>query len=300
MPPSPLARTPTPRLTGGALGVAATLALAALGSNAQAATESRFFITSDGVKLHYLEAGPADAQTVVFIPGWRMPAWIWDQQIEAFSRDRHVVAFDPRGQGESDAPPQGYDPSRRGKDIGELIDHLGPKPVLVVAWSLGVLDTLAYVADRGDRQIAGLVLVDNSIGEEPAPVAAIHSTGAAHEKPPEREMHDFVRGMFHTPQSEAYLDRLTEASLRTPEKAAKALRTYPAPRTYWRDAIYSTGKPVLYVVRPRWEAQAANLERKHAATEVAVFDHAGHALFVDEPEKFDATVQGFIKRKVWP
>ena len=86
----------------------------------------------------------------------------------------------------------------------------------------------------------------------------------------------------------------------TPEKAAKELRTYPAPRTFWRDAIYSTGKPVLYVVRPRWEAQAANLERKHKATEVAVFDHAGHALFVDEPEKFDATVEAFIKRKVWP
>jgi non-heme chloroperoxidase len=292
-PPRLKLQLPARRLAAGALGMAvAWVAGAALA----AAPESRFFTTSDGVRLHYLEAGPAQAETVVFIPGWRMPAWIWGQQIEEFSHDRHVIAFDPRGQGDSDAPPSGYDPERRGKDIGELIDHLGPKPVLVVAWSLGVLDTLAYVSNHGDHQIAGLVLVDNSVGEEPAPVAPAYPAL----RKGEPSMHDFVRGMFHTPQSEAYLDRLTEASLRTPEKAAKALKTYPAPRTYWRDAIYSTGKPVLYVIRPRWEAQAANLERKHAATEVAVFDHAGHALFVDEPQKFDAAVEGFIKRKVWP
>ena len=36
-----------------------------------------FFISSDDVRLHYLEAGPASANTLVFVPGWTMPAWIW-------------------------------------------------------------------------------------------------------------------------------------------------------------------------------------------------------------------------------
>ncbi|HWE46906.1 MAG TPA: alpha/beta hydrolase [Caulobacteraceae bacterium] len=279
-------------------------ALCGLGSRAFAApVESRFFTTSDGVRLHYLEAGPQDGETMVFVPGWRMPAWIFDRQIEAFSKANpkafHVVAFDPRGQGESDAPAQGYDPERRGKDLAELIDHLGPKPVLIVAWSLGVLDTLTYVTERGDSRIAGLVLVDNSVGEEPAPVAS-GAHRAAPEQPPEIAMHAFVEGLFHTPQSADYIDRLTAASLHTPEPAAKALKAYPMPREFWRDAIYSTGKPVLYVIRPRWEGQAANLERKHRSAEVAVFNHAGHALFVDEPDAFDAKVADFVKRKVWP
>ncbi|HEY3812811.1 MAG TPA: alpha/beta hydrolase [Caulobacteraceae bacterium] len=279
--------------------------LAGLGSRAVAdapapTVESRFFTTSDGVKLHYLEAGPPDAQTLVFVPGWRMPAWIFDRQIEAFGKDHHVVAFDPRGQGESDAPAGGYDPERRGKDIAELIDRLGPNPVVIVAWSLGVLDTLTYVTERGDGKVAGLVLVDNSVGEEPAPVVSGVHRAAAPEQPPEAAMHAFVSGLFATPQSADYIDRLTAATLHTPEPAAKALKAYPMPREFWRDAIYSTGKPVLYVIRPRWEGQAANLERKHKSAEVAVFDHAGHALFVDEPDKFDATVEDFLKRKVWP
>src|SRR5208337_3054919 len=45
-----------------------------------------FFLTSDGVRLHYLEAGSAAAHTLVFVPGWTMPAWIWMPQILAFAQ----------------------------------------------------------------------------------------------------------------------------------------------------------------------------------------------------------------------
>src|SRR5580692_4699488 len=131
--------------------------------------QNRFFVTSDGVRLHYLEAGPRSGHTIVFVPGWTMPAWIWEPQIRTFAQRYHVVAFDPRGQGDSDAPASGYEPGRRGQDIAELIANLEPVPVLLVGWSLGVLDTLAYVHAHGDLNVAGLVLVDNSVGEEPPP-----------------------------------------------------------------------------------------------------------------------------------
>ncbi len=129
------------------------------------AAQSRFFVTSDGVRLHYLEAGPRTGHTIVFVPGWTMPAWIWGPQIQAFAHRYHVVAFDPRGQGDSDVPSSGYEPGRRGQDIAELIANLEPVPALLVGWSLGVLDTLAYVHSHGDLKLAGLVLVDNSVGE---------------------------------------------------------------------------------------------------------------------------------------
>ena len=145
------------------------LTAAAPASQDAISVHSRSFETSDGVRLHYLDAGPANAHTIVFVPGWAMPAWIWAAQIEAFSHTYHVIAFDPRGQGESEIAASGYEPIRRGEDIGELIARLGPAPVVVVGWSLGVLDTLAYVHTHGDARIAGLVLVDNSVGEEPAP-----------------------------------------------------------------------------------------------------------------------------------
>ena len=280
--------------------VAALIVLLAGPAAAEGTTRSRYFVTSDGVRLHYLEAGPHLGHTLVFVPGWTMPAWIWQPQISAFAQRHHVVAFDPRGQGDSDAPAYGYEPGRRGQDIAELIANLEPVPVLLVGWSLGVLDTLAYVRSHGDEKIAGLVLVDNSVGEEPPPPPrGSHRRGPV--LPHAIAMHRFVLGMFHHRPSENYLDRLTEATLHTPEPASRALLAYPMPRTYWRDALYSTSRPVLYVVRPGWlSEQAANLARNRPGTQVAVFGDAGHALFVDDAARFNALLAGFIARTVWP
>jgi microsomal epoxide hydrolase len=263
-----------------------------------------YFLTSDGVSLHYLEAGPATGHTLVFIPGWTMPAWIWMPQILTFSQSYHVVAFDPRGQGDSSVPATGYEPVRRGQDIAELIARLAPQPVVVVAWSLGVLDTLASSHVAGDRRIAGLVLVDNSVGEEPppAPLPRLHLHLRRRGPPPShiQAMHAFVRSMFRRAQPSAYLERLTAATLHTPEAASKRLLSYPVPRSYWRDAVYETKVPVLYVVRPRWVAQGQNLVRNRPDTEMEVFNDVGHALFVDEPARFNAVTEQFLRRRVWP
>jgi len=280
--------------------VAACVLLLGREAAAQGFAQSRYFITSDGVRLHYLEAGPPLGHTIVFVPGWTMPAWIWQPQISALARQYHVVAFDPRGQGESDAPPSGYEPGRRSQDIAELVGRLTPVPLVLVGWSLGVLDTLAYVRAYGDTKVAGLVLVDNSVGEEPPPPPP----GPRRPKPVVPHavaMQRFVASMFQRRPSDAYLERLTEATLRTPEPASRALLAYPVPRSYWREAVYSTDKPVLYVVRPGWlSQQAANLAKNRPGTQVAVFNNAGHALFVDEATRFNGLLTSFFTRTVWP
>ncbi len=260
------------------------------------AGQDRFFETSDHVRLHYIEAGRG--RPIVLVPGWTMPAWIWQQQIDDLARSYRVIALDPRGQGDSAIPAAGYEPHRRGADIGELLAQLGPEKPLVVAWSLGVLDTLAHVHDKGDAAIAGLVLVDNSIGEDPPPVAAPLRPGP---KPPrEVAMRAFVHSMFAHRQPQSWLDRLTATTLRTPSAAAAALLAYPVPRTFWKEAVYATAKPVLYIVRPKFEGQAANLAAHHPAAETAVVRDLGHALFVDDAPRFNTMLRGFIARRIWP
>ena len=55
---------------------------------------SEHFTTSDGTKLRYLESGTGD--TILFVPGWMMPAEIWQPQIEHFCKAYHVVVVDER------------------------------------------------------------------------------------------------------------------------------------------------------------------------------------------------------------
>ena len=112
-------------------------------------------------------------------------------------------------------------------------------------------------------------------------------------------MHNFVASMFAHQQPQAFLNRLSAATLRTPEPAAAALIAYPLPRTFWKEAVYATAKPVLYIVRPRLQAQAANLAAHHPAAETQVVQALGHALFVDDADGFNAMVREFIGRRIW-
>ncbi|CAN5318701.1 hypothetical protein BH10PSE2_BH10PSE2_30390 [soil metagenome] len=178
-------------------------------------------------------------------------------------------------------------------------------PVVLVGWSLGVLDTLAYVADAGDSRIAGLVLIDNSVGEEPAPIArpgAVAGSPVDAAPVPEDERRRrraaFVASMFAHDPGIAYRARLTDQALRMSQADERRLLAYDVPRGYWRAALHSTDKPVLYVVRPRLRPQGLNLVRTHAHARMEVFETSGHALFVDEADRFDTLLIDFLDHDV--
>ena len=104
--------------------------------------------TSDGVRLNVLECRPAadrktgsrNDPTIVLLPGWCMPASIWRAQLLDFGARWRTLAIDPRGQGESDIPASGYTAERRADDLHDVL--AGHEEVVLVAWSLGVLEAL--------------------------------------------------------------------------------------------------------------------------------------------------------------
>jgi microsomal epoxide hydrolase len=112
-------------------------------------------------------------------------------------------------------------------------------------------------------------------------------------------MRNFVRGMFRRPPPQPWLDRLTATTLRLPLPAANALLAYPVPRTYWKEALYATTRPVLYLVRPKFAGQATNVAAHHHTAETAVWEDVGHALFVDQAGRFNALLRDFIARRAW-
>ena len=119
------------------------------------------FRTNDGVGLHYTDSG--DGRPVVLVHGYAAPATAWalteDALLEAGYR---VVAFDRRTEGESDAPAFGQRMARHGRDLGELLEHLGlERPVLVGA-SIGGNVIWAYADQYGTAALGGVVIVDQT------------------------------------------------------------------------------------------------------------------------------------------
>ena len=260
-----------------------------------AQTIRRSFQTTDGMMLSFLEAGSEHRNnpTIVLMPGWLMPGRIWQRQLSDFSRSYHTLALDPRGQGESQVPSSGYTAERRATDLHEFL--LQRSNILLIGWSLGGIEALQYVYMFGTARLAALVLVDSSVGEEPA----AGSSGRFKDdfrRDRDKTLRQFVRAIFAKPPPEKEIAELVRGATRMPVEASLALLDYPFERSHWRNIVRRFEKPLLYVVTPQYEEQAANLKKNRPATEVELFKKAGHALFVDEPQRFDALIKKFAAR----
>lgn len=267
----------------------------------QAEAQSRHFRTSDGVELHYLEAGSGPA--LVFVPGFTMPAEVWEPQLRHFASTHRVVAFDPRSQGRSEKPTEGHYLTRRGLDIGELIEHLDAGPAVVVGWSLGVLEALTYTHEFGTDAIRAAVLVDMFIGQdlepgEPHPLSTPWAASLQLDR--EAFTREWVRSMYRSEHPDEYLDAIAQAVLATPTNTAVVLLANlvdeaMSPADY-RPALDGLDRPVLFVASSaQWAAAQAEMVRKRRPdARVEVFDDAGHALFVDQADRFNRVLADFL------
>ena len=305
----------------------ACLAIAALAAPSRAGgTKSGFVKTTDGVKIHYIEAGtprtvgtfqvggtpPAGAMTngkvsvsnlraqpsVLFVPGWTMPAWIWQKQIDYFSRNYRVVAMDPRSQGESTMTGEGLYPAARAGDIKAVIDQLHLAPVVLVGWSMAVTELAAYVDQFGTSGIAGLVFVDDNFGglgpgEGQADLLFVNQILNDRHKNTEAFVHNLC---FKKPQPADYLHRLIAACERTPTSDAVALLVGKFAADY-RSVAAKMDKPALfcYADSPYMPARAQQtMQQSVKGSRWEVFHGDGHALFVDDPDHFNVTLDSFL------
>jgi len=262
--------------------------------SAAPAVRSGFVTTSDGVRLHYLESGRGPA--ILFVPGWTMPAEIWERQIQHFAARYRVVAMDPRSQGDSDKPTEGHYPERRAQDIKEVVEQLKLAPVVLVGWSLAVPESLTYVEQFGTAALRALVLVDGTIGADanPKETAQAWAWTKAMQVNRREFVEKFVRSMYQKPQPEAYLQKIVAASLKTPTNSAVALIANSLARGDWRGVLPKLDRPVLYVAAPRMKAQAEMLKVRLPAAWVELFEDCGHALFVDDAPRFNRVMEEFL------
>jgi microsomal epoxide hydrolase len=260
------------------------------------APKSASFKTSDGVSIHYLEAGSGRA--IVFIPGWTMPAWIWQKQIDEFSKSYHVVAVDPRSQGESDQPTFGHLPETRARDYKELVDHLALKQPVLVGWSMACGELVKYAEEFGTENVAGIVLVDGYLSDKPSMEMFTGISGWMNQLQQDRQKQatGFVHSMYKKPQPEDYLQRVVDASMHTPADTAVTLIYNMITVTDFSAGLAKMNRPVLFAYQPESQPTADYL-KMHLGDKVRLerFDGDGHALFVDDPEKFNKVLEEFIK-----
>jgi microsomal epoxide hydrolase len=264
----------------------------------------------EGVSLRAIEAGRAGpGPTLVFVPGWSTDADIWRRQIDHFAPNHRVIAFDPRSQGQSTITTSGNTPEMRAQDLHNLLEQLDVRRPVLIGWSQGVQDLAAYIERYSTHDLAGLVLVDAAVadGADGITARAQESAGQlrmlalyqAHQP-------DYLRGMMDAiiskPQPEGTIDGLVATGMKTPPSIGTGMLVADLFGVNRTAALKKIDCPTLIIASAKSDElarqQAGASQIPHARFEK--IEDAAHAVFVDQPERFDELLEKFVKDLTTP
>jgi pimeloyl-ACP methyl ester carboxylesterase len=132
------------------------------------------FITQDGVKLSYWEAG--QGKPLIFIPGWSANGAQYINVMVLLAQRYRVIVLDPRNQGLSQKVDFGNRIARHSMDVHELGQHLGLQSAAYVGHSMGAAILWSYIDLFGTKAISKVAFVD-----EPISIYA-HADWSEHER----------------------------------------------------------------------------------------------------------------------
>lgn len=258
-----------------------------------------------GVRIHYLEAGATtDAPALVLIPGWRLPAFLWDEQLKTFSTMTRVIAIDPRSQGESSKTSDGNTPESRAADLHGLLEQLEVRRFVLVGWSQGAQDVAAYLQQFGTDSVAGVVFVDSPVSWGPSEIEAhkefakvILAGIAVYAAHPGEYSEGMVHSILKKPHPDLNLQRVVRSTLQTPTDTGIAMLVADIFGADRRPALARLDRPALVIASA--ESPLLDVQKEMAATipgsRFLVIEGAGHAVFVDEPQKFDDALRALLQ-----
>lgn len=269
--------------------------------------------TSDGVSLHYLEAGAG--KPILMIPGWSQTAEQFRHQLNGLSDRYRVIALDMRGQGESDKPAHGYRISRLAKDVRDVIEALELREVNILGHSMGCSVIWSYYDLYGPDRLSKLLLIDQMpmitsnpawSEEERVNSGAIFTPESLYETintlagPNGAEAtRGLIGGMVTKAIPQADKEWIIERNLRMPRRHAATL-LYNHATQDWRDLIPRLELPTL-VVGGRtslvpWRSQEW-IAAQVPGTRLEIFEEeegGNHFMFIEGHEKFNAIVADFV------
>ncbi len=143
---------------------------------------TRKTLTVNGLALHYLEWGEAEAPDIVCVHGYTGSADAFNALARQLEDRYRILALDVRGHGESAWSPTGaYSYADQAGDLAEFVKQLGLGKFVLIGTSMGGIIAMAYAAEHAER-LLGLVI--NDIGPD-VEAGSQRITGLAGSRPDE-------------------------------------------------------------------------------------------------------------------
>lgn len=177
------------------------------------------------------------------------------------------------------------------------------RSVVLVGWSQGVQDVAAYLIQFGTARVAGVVLVDAPVSAGAAGLVAAPEAAAQQLKMLSlygRAPREYTEGMLHAiisrPLPPAQFKSIADQAMKTPTAIGTAMLLADLLGADRTGAIPKLDRPALVIAAsrsPELEAQRAMAARLPDGRFDVVAD-SSHAVFIDQPERFNALLRDFL------
>jgi pimeloyl-ACP methyl ester carboxylesterase len=252
---------------------------------------------ANGIDVHYLRTG-GDKPPVVLLHGLMLNGACWTPLARALEEDYDVIMPDARGHGNSGTPDHGYRYHDLAADVVSLIDALGLATPVLLGHSMGGM-TAAVVASRNPKRLRGLVLVDPTF-LTPKRQREVHESDVAdqHRRILNLSREDLLAEMAgrHSRRSREVIELFAQARFQT---SIRAFGVLTPPNPDYMQLINTLNVPSLLVVGDVGSVvtldMATELAGLNQRLEVVQIEEAGHAVPYDQPERFSAVVQTFLR-----
>ena len=264
------------------------------------------FLTTNGLRLHYLDWGGGDRQPFIMLHGIGRVAHSFDHIAPRFAANYHVYAIDMRGHGDSGWSPEGaYLVEDYAKDLEAFVEQLNLRNVVLLGNSTGGRVVQVYAGMHPER-VARLISED--VGpERPSDIAAAFARRVAQEDAgwaSEAELADSLirtRGRVseELQRNYAHFGSKLRADGRVVWKRDPNLVKGFIPTDLW-DYVNRIKAPTIYIL-----GEASNivpaatqqlLKTRLPNVEIVTMPGLGHYPHIEAPEDFLKLVEGFLER----
>ena len=257
-------------------------------------------IKANGIEINYEIAGNGPWVTLSHSLGCDLH--MWDEQMDALTRNYRVLRFDTRGHGASSAPDDAYTLEQMADDAHGLLAGLGVKQTHWVGLSMGGMIGQTYALRHPDM-FKSMVLADTTCRypADAAPVWAdrikLAQTGGM-----EPIADAMLARWFTEPYRKSHPQVMARigGSVGATPVAGFVGCCHAIPKINLTERLKEIDCPTLVIVGEQDPGTPVEMAREiHAAmpgSELVIIPSAAHLSNVEQPQAFNAALLGFLER----
>jgi pimeloyl-ACP methyl ester carboxylesterase len=262
------------------------------------------FVTMDGIRLHYVDWGNAEAPPMVMIHGLDRVARTFDHVAPHFANRYHVIAVDMRGHGDSGWDAEGrYRVEDHAWDLVRLVQWLGLRDVTL--WGNSTGGRVVQVFAGTYPQLVSRVIAEDVGPERPRQIADNYSRRVAQEEAGWASEEELLAQLRKTNSgtSDAVLIPYVKYGTKRRDDGRLIWKRDPAlvkgfvATDLWR-FVREIKAPTLYVLGGRSTIVPAETQEELKKTlprvTIVTIPGVGHYPSDEKPEEFLRVVDGFL------